>query len=219
MIKVLIIDDQQLLLDLMSHLLEKSEEIDVVASGRDGNQAIGLAEKHHPDVILMDIHMPDCDGIEATKKIKAHNKDIKILILTSSSEDEDVHKALSNGADGYVLKTIGEQELVAVIKSVHADMEVIHRDVRDAALRSRAGAFDNTEEGRHLMIDGVHIALSQRDLDVIRMIVEGKSTKEMAEALFVSEGRLRNIITEIIQKLMCENRTQVAVFALKNNLV
>ncbi len=219
MIKVLIVDDQQLLLDLMNRLLENHQDIEVVATGKDGNQALVLTEQHQPDVVLMDIHMPECSGIEAIKKIKAYQPAIKILVLSSSSDDMDVHEALTNGADGYVLKTIGEQELVSVIKSVYADMEVIHRDVREAAQRSRSGQFDGGTDGKKLVIDGVHIELSERELEVIRMIVDGKSTTEMAEALFISEGRLRNIITEIIQKLMCENRTQVAVFALKNNLV
>lgn len=219
MIKVLIVDDQQLLLDLMSRLLENNPEINVVAKGKDGNEALAMTERYQPDVVLMDIHMPVCDGIEATKKIKAYNSAIRVLVLSSSSDDQDVHQALSSGADGYILKTIGEKELVAVIKSVYADIEVIHKDVRDAAMRSRSGQLNGKTSGRSLVIDGVHVNLSERDLEVIRMIVDGKSTTEMAEALFVSEGRLRNIITEIIQKLMCENRTQVAVFALKHHLV
>lgn len=218
MIKVLIVDDQQLLLDLLGHMLENTDEIQVVARGRDGNQAVALTEEHEPDVILMDIRMPHCDGIDATKRIKEHHKDIKILILTSSSNDQDVHKALSSGADGYVLKTIGEDELIAVIKSVYANMEVIHEDVRGAALRSRMGEFDQ-ESGKTIIIEGVKVKLSERDLTIIKMIIDGKSTTEMAEELFISEGRLRNIITEIIQKLMVDNRTQLAVFALKNNLV
>lgn len=218
MIKVLIVDDQQLLLDLMSHMLSSTDDIEVVACGKDGNQAISLTEKYKPDVILMDIQMPYCDGIEATKRIKKNHKDIKILILSSSSEDQDVHKALSSGADGYVLKTINEEQLIAVIKSIHANMEVIHEDVREAALRSRMGEFSESD-GKTIYIEGVRIEISKRDLEVIQMIVDGKSTSEMAEALFVSEGRLRNIITEIIQKLMVENRTQLAVFALKNDLV
>jgi DNA-binding NarL/FixJ family response regulator len=218
MIKVLIVDDQQLLLDLLNHMLSNAEDIDVVATGRDGNQAIALAEKHQPDVILMDIQMPNCDGIEATKRIKKHHPEIKILILSSSSEDRDVHKALSSGADGYILKTIHEEELFAVITSVYANIEVIHEDVKNAAIRSRMGDFSE-EEGKIVMVEGVKVKLSERDLDIIKMIIEGKSTKEMAAALFVSEGRLRNIITELIQKLMCENRTQLAVYALQNDLV
>jgi DNA-binding NarL/FixJ family response regulator len=218
MIKVLIVDDQQLLLDLLSQMLNTTEDIQVVAIGRDGNQAIALTEEHKPDVILMDIQMPYLDGIQATERIKHHHEETKILMLTSSSEDQDVHRALQGGADGYVLKTIGKEQLISVIKSVHANMEVIHEDVREAALRSRMGQFDEGN-GKKLFVNGINIELSERDLEIIRMIVEGDSTEVMAKKLFVSEGRLRNIITEIIQKLMVENRTQLAVFALKNNLV
>jgi DNA-binding NarL/FixJ family response regulator len=218
MIKVMIVDDQQLLLDLLSHMLSNADDIDVVATGRDGNQAITLDKSRRPDVILMDIQMPNCDGIEATERIKANHPEVKILILSSSSEDLDVHKALQSGADGYILKTIREDELIAVIMSAYANIEVIHEDVRDAALRSRMGDFSD-EDGKTILIEGVKVKLSERDLEIIQMIIDGKSTKEMAEALFVSEGRLRNIITELIQKMMCENRTQVAVFALQNGLV
>jgi DNA-binding NarL/FixJ family response regulator len=218
MIKVLIVDDQQLLLDLLTQMLEETEDIDVVAVGRDGNQALALAQETEPDVILMDIQMPHLDGIQATERIKHHYPETKILILSSSREDQDVHKALQSGADGYVLKTIGKEQLIAVIKSVHANMEVIHEDVREAATLSRMGHFDE-DHGKKLIINGVKIELSERDLEIIRMIIDGKSTGEMAEALFISEGRLRNLITEIIQKLMVENRTQLAVFALKNDLV
>ncbi len=218
MIKVLIVDDQQLLLDLLTQMLESTEDIGVVAVGRDGNQALALTEQHQPDVILMDIQMPHMDGIQATGRIKHHHPEMKILMLTSSRDDQDVHQALQNGADGYVLKTIGKEQLIAVIKSVHANMEVIHEDVREAAALSRMGHFEEGH-GKKLIINGVKIELSERDLEIIQMIVDGKSTQEMAEALFISEGRLRNVITEIIQKLMVENRTQLAVFALKNDLV
>ena len=160
MIKVMIVDDQRLLLDLLSHMLKNTPDIDVVACGKDGFQAIALAQEFQPDVILMDIQMPNCDGIEATRRIKQHHPDMKILILSSSKEDQDVHQALTGGADGYVLKNIGENELVSVIRSVYANMEVLHEDVKSAALRSRMGEFEEGV-GKTIVVEGVRVEIGR----------------------------------------------------------
>ncbi len=218
-IKVLLVDDQELLLDLMNHLLESDSDIEVIACAKDGNEAIELANKLKPDVILMDIKMPNCDGIEATKKIKEADKNNKILILTTSKDEEDVHLALNNGADGYVLKSINENELVLAIKSVYANMEVIHNEVREMAKRSSSKEIYTTTKGKRVMVNDIQVELSNRELEIIKMIVEGRKTSDIAADLFISEGRLRNVITTIISKLMVDDRTQLAVFALKSNLI
>jgi DNA-binding NarL/FixJ family response regulator len=219
MINVLIADDQQLLRDLMKFLLSADSEISVVGCAEDGNQAVEMAENLHPDLILMDIIMPNCNGIEATKIIKQKHRNIKILILTTSDDSEDIHEALKNGADGYVLKNIGDKSLVHSIKSVIADIDVIHRDVNEIIRKKGSRAPYKLMDRTVVMNNGVKIELTERDLKVIGMIVEGKSTNDMSAELFVSEGRMRNIITGIVSKLMMNDRTQVAVFALKNKLI
>lgn len=134
MIKVLIVDDQQLLIYLMKNLLNQNSEIQVIGSASDGNQAIELAQKYKPDLILMDIMMPNCDGIEATKKIKEIDDKVKILVLTSSDNPEDFHNALESGADGYVLKNISGDDLILAIRSVHTNIDVFNSvDVMKAA--------------------------------------------------------------------------------------
>lgn len=217
MIKVLIVDDQQLLLDLLEHMLSSSDEIQVVGKASDGNEACEYAEKLKPDVILMDLLMPNCNGIEATKKIKMTNKEVKILVLTTSTIGEDVKEALASGADGYLLKNVKKEHLFLAIKSVFMNMQIIDHEVSDFTRQS----VTKTEEGKGkvIVIEGNEVALSQRELTIIKMITEGKSTAEMAHAVFVAEGRLRNIITQILSKLMLKDRAQIAVFAIKHRLV
>lgn len=219
MLKVLIADDQHLLLDLMQHMLSDQEDIEVVGTATDGQQVIEMSKQYQPDVVLMDIMMPQLNGIEATKEIKKLDQDVKVLILSSSNREEDVHEAINNGADGYVLKSINEDELVLAVKSVHAHMEVLHHDIRAYAKFALASDINKKNGKKTIIVQGFPVELTRQEIQVIKMIVEGLSTGEMARSIHVSEGRLRNIITDVISKLMLKDRTQVAVFALKNNLV
>lgn len=226
MIKVLIVDDQQLLTDLLHHMLIKCEDIQVIGCAADGLEAIKLAEARKPDVILMDLIMPHCDGIEATRRIKQLDENVKILVLTTSSDEEYVYEALENGASGYVLKSISDEDLVLAIRSVHANLEVFHHAVRTGTGKNTPGAdksmgkrANGSGERSRITVNDCEVDLSERELAVIRMIVEGKEIADMAAALYLSKGRVRNIVTEITGKLMLKDRTQVAVFAMKNKLV
>jgi DNA-binding NarL/FixJ family response regulator len=217
MIRILLVDDQQLLMDLMEHML-RDTDIQVVACAKDGLEAIKLADEFNPDIVLMDIQMPLCNGIEATKIIKEKHINTKVLILTSSSNSEDVHNALDFGADGYILKSISQNELILAIKSVHANLEVIHSSVRGKMNRASSNnVYKNAN--KTIVINGVEVELSKRELKIIEMLVNGKSTLEMAAALFISVGRLRNILSTIIEKMMLKDRAQVVAFAIKNKLI
>jgi DNA-binding NarL/FixJ family response regulator len=216
MIKVLIVDDQQLLLDLIEHMLSSNDAIQVVGKATNGSEACEYASRLKPDVILMDLLMPGCNGIEATKQIKRQNKDVKILVLTTSTLGEDVKEALASGADGYILKSTKKENLVLAIQSVFSNMQVIDQDVSNFAAQPTNGN-DGYRDGI-INVKGHQVKLSERELKIIKMIAEGKTTAEMASSLFVAEGRLRNIITEILSKLMLKDRAQIAVFAIRNNL-
>lgn len=219
-IKVLIVDDQKLLSDLMTSMLATDANIKIVGCAKDGKQALDIVKKESPDVVLMDIMMPDCNGFEATKLIKEHNENIKVLILTSSNNESDVHQALDNGADGYVLKSISKHELLTAINSIHANMEILHNDIKSyAKTRTEKDIASDENSKKIITINDIKVELNKREIDILKMIVDGESTSDMAKKLFVSEGRLRNIITTLISKLMLKDRTQLAVFALKNNLV
>lgn len=218
MIKVLIADDQKLFRDLLEHMLKDSEEIEVLASAVNGNEAVALAVRHQPDVILMDVQMPEMSGIEAAALIKGSAIPSKILMLTVSHDEADVQEALDSGVDGYVLKNVGKDELILAVKSVHSGMEVIQKEVRQFARAGKAKKPDGGRQKTTIRVNDMEVQLSERELLIIRMVVEGKSTAEMARALFVTEGRLRNIITELLLKMMVKDRRQLAVLAIKSGL-
>ena len=217
LLRIIIVDDQLLLLDLLVQMLQNAEDIEIVARAVDGNEAIDAAKRYSPDVILMDVKMPVCDGIEATAKIKDLNEGIKVLLLTSSEERDDVIRALKSGADGYILKSVSKEELLLAIKAVSMNMRIIQHDLRDMLLSSEIGSGGSFTDNM-VIVNDMEVQLTDREVEIIRMIVDGKSIEEMSVGLFLTEGRIRNVITEILSKLMLKDRTQLAVFALRNKI-
>lgn len=219
MIRVLIADDQQLFVELLEIMLQASSDITVVAGANNGLEAFEKVKKYVPDVVLMDIFMPEHDGLEAIREIRKAKLNTKILVLSSSTGQEDVSEAIRQGADGYIPKSIGKEELILAIKTVHMGMEVLHKDIREKARSDTQRTVRRKGDTTIVMIEDFEVELSARDLEIIQMIIDGKTTGEMARELFLAEGRIRNIITELISKLMLKDRTQLAVFAMKNQLV
>ncbi|MCX7708986.1 MAG: response regulator transcription factor [Clostridia bacterium] len=216
--KILITDDQKLLRDCLKHAIENNSDFEVVACAENGEEAVQFCRQHAPDLVLMDIMMPVCDGIEATKQIKALDKNIKVLMLTTSQSNEDVETAIRNGADGYVLKSIGSEELILAVKSVYSGLDIIHKDVYKAATRN-IKSDGQKDTSQSIKVNDVSVVLSPRDIKIIQCIIDGKDTAEIAKELFLTEGRVRNIITEMISKLSLKDRAQLVAFAFKNNLV
>lgn len=216
--KVIIADDQKLLRDCLKHMIHNNSEIEVVACAENGEEAVELSSKTEPDLVLMDVMMPGCDGIEATRRIKEMNKEIKVLMLTTSQSSEDVETAINNGADGYILKNITSEELILAIKSVYSGLDIIHKDVYKATPKNY---YQNAEKElkRNVKVDEVNVTISERDIQIIRLIVEGKDAAEIARELYLTEGRIRNIISEMIAKLSLKDRAQLVAFAFRNNLV
>lgn len=213
MIKVIVVDDQNILKESLKFIIEQDPEIKVVALGENGNEALALCDRYLPDVILMDIKMPICDGITATKLIKSKYPTIKIIILTTFNDDENIKNVLANGADGYVLKDIRSNELIHSIKSVNMGLSIVHKSAYDVVLKQFESASKNPPD------NNVSVHLTDRELSIIRLIVDGKSNREIAATIFISEGTVKNIISAILAKLDLKDRTQLAVFAIKNNLV
>jgi DNA-binding NarL/FixJ family response regulator len=218
MINLLLVDDQILLLDLMEQMLKDSAEIEVVARAAEGSEAVRLAGEYRPDVILMDLLMPGMGGIEATKLIKATNSEIKILVLTTSTEIEDISEALAAGADGYILKSMGRKDLLLSITGVYRNLEIIQGEVSEKMRQQKTSNTFRPDGSRKISVSGITASLTLRELEIIALVVQGKSTAEMAAVLYLSEGRIRNVITEILSKLQLKDRAQLAVFALKNKL-
>lgn len=218
MIRVLIVDDHELFNELLGHMLESVDDIKVIGRLRNGNDAIAAVQQLQPDVIMMDISMPVMNGLEAITRIRAIDKNVKILMLTASNEDEDIDEAIKNGANGYLLKSVTKEQLILGIRSIFSGIEIFKRqdasrnsDQDHVVLRSSSGVVVKVGE--------ISVELNNRELEVIKMIVEGMTVNEIAKVIFVAEGRVRNIITEIIAKLMLRDKTQLAVFAIKNKLV
>ena len=190
MISVLIVDDHQLFIDLLDHMLKKNEEISVEAWAKNGEKGLEMAREYNPDVILMDISMPLCDGMQAANKIREEGIESKIIFLTASQEEDKVTEAFRSGANGYIPKTVKKEELVLAIKCVYSGMDVIHRSVRELALNISPEAYPaddgDDDQGAVVEINQINITLSQRELMIIQMIVEGESTAEMAKKTFLN---------------------------------
>ena len=216
MIKVVIIDDQVILRESLKFIVEQDPEIKVVGLGGNGKEALELCGELVPDVVLMDIMMPICNGVEGTKLIKAKFNKIRVIILTTFNDEENISMAIKNGADGYVLKDIKPDELILAVKSVARGFSIMHHTALDTVAKQIDNDTELTQPKQGLKSD---INLTERELSIIKLIVDGKSNKEIASCIFITEGSVKNIITNILEKLNLKDRTQLAVFAVKNNIV
>ena len=213
-IKVIVADDQPIIREGIKFVIEQDKDIKVTGCAASGREALELCSRFSPDLVLMDLKMPGCDGVEGTRLIKNKYPSIKVIILTTFSEDENIAKALSNGADGYVLKDIKPEGLIMTIKSTLNGLRTVDQYVYDVVLKEF-----NKSDMAYEMPKNLNIILTDRELKIIRMIVFGKSNKEIASSIYLSEGRTKNIITGILKKLKIKDRVQLAIFAAKNNLI
>ena len=209
MIKVIIADDIQILRMGLEVTLAGDDEIKVVGQASNGKEAFEMCVKNSPDVVLMDMRMPQYDGEYGTRQIKAHFPEIKVLVLTTFDDIETAQKAVSCGADGYILKEMEHEKIICAIKTVHSGINVfgasVFSSIRQTMTPSQpsAASFELTERERELMT----------------LICDGCDNKEIAGRLFLAEGTVRNNISRLLEKLELKDRTQLAVFAVKNNLV
>lgn len=218
MTTVMIAEDQKLLRESFKSIIENNSDIKVVACAVNGKEAYDLCKEYKPDVILMDLSMPICNGTEATKLIKSKFPSTKVLILTASNDKTDVTDAIRNGADGYILKDISTEELILSIKSTSLGLGIITKDILSPIVLDMSNESKNSKN-KDIDIYGINISLNERELKIVSMIVDGKDNKEIGASLFIAEGTVKNIITEIISKLQLKDRTQLAVYAVKNGLV
>lgn len=202
-INVIIADDSDFVRDGMRIILSVDEEFRVLGCAKNGKEAVELAIKEKADVILMDIQMPEMDGIEATKEI-VKRKLGKVLILTTFDDDELVDKAIKSGADGYLIKNHTPEQLKQMIKSIYQGVNILDGQVfskfTDSGIKPSSG-FDSS-------------IFTTRELDIIAAIAEGLSNREISEKLFISEGTVKNHISTILEKGGLSHRTQVAVYYL-----
>ncbi len=213
MIKVLIADDQELIRQSLQIVLDSKPDIEVSDVAADGQEVIRCIRKQKPDVILMDIRMPKMDGVQCTKIIKENYPEIKIIILTTFDDDEYVYNALKFGASGYLLKGVSMDELENAIKTVYRGQAMINPDIATKVLKlfSRMAKADYTipvgDKGME--------ELTKTEWKIISQVATGATNKEIAEALSLSDGTVRNYLSTILGKLDLRDRTQLAIWAVQ----
>lgn len=207
-IRVIIADDHVLVREGLRKLLELDHSIEVVTEVGDGQGAINMARKRDVDIILMDINMPGTNGITATQVIKRELPSIKIIALTIY-EDEEVVEMVKAGVSAYVLKDVAGSDLIDTIHKVMNGEIVIHPRVANRLVNELTRTEQETDQ----------VKLTKREKDVLALLVKGNSNKEMAVNMFISEKTVKNHLTSIFRKLGVKDRTQAAVYALKNNIV
>jgi DNA-binding NarL/FixJ family response regulator len=210
-IKILIADDHHVVRRGLVFFLKTQELIEVVGEAGNGKEAVELACNLNPDLILMDLIMPEMDGIQATRIIKAEKPEIKILMLTSFADQEHVIPAIEAGASGYQLKDIQPDELVASIRKIMNGEDQLHPRATSLVLKHLSG--NNRQERKPLD------ELTKREMEVLKEIASGKSNKEIATSLFITEKTVKTHVSNVLAKLELADRTQAALFAVRNRLV
>ncbi len=208
MIKVIIADDQVLLRKSLGRLISIDEEINVVSMAENGREAIEQCEKHRPDIIMMDIEMPRMSGIDALKIIKKKYPNTKVIILTTFDNRENIIASFLAKADGYITKDIGPQELITTIKCVNYGLTVIHKSVKEIMVDK----FEKLANKSKSYTD----VLSIEEIDMIKLIVDGKSNKDIGGVFNYTEGTIKNKVSRIYKKLGISDRLQLAVYAVEN---
>lgn len=200
--KIIIIDDDYLVTTALKTILEASGNVEVLATGSNGEDAIRLYREYHPDIVLTDIQMQTMDGLTATKQIISENNDAKVLLLTTFSDDEYIISALKCGAKGYLLKQEYESILPA-LEAVESGQTVFGTEI----IQKLPNLLQTTPE-----FDYCAYNISEKELEIIELVAQGLSNKEIASELCLSEGTIRNYLSCILEKLNLRDRTQLAVF-------
>lgn len=205
--KILVVDDDALIRDSLKILLGLEKDIEVVGTAINGQEAFELVCHKRPDIVLMDIRMPVMDGVLGTKLIKESFKEVKVVILTTFKDDEYIKEAIKNGAEGYILKNQSSDSIVEGLRAVYKGNTVFEKDVVNII----TSMFDNKKKK-----NPKDFGLTEREVEILTFLSDGLSNKEIAEKMFLSDGTVRNYITILLEKLQLRDRTQLAVFHLKN---
>jgi DNA-binding NarL/FixJ family response regulator len=207
-VRVLIVDDQQLFRLGMRTLLSVQQGIEIVAEARDGQEALKLAALHQPDVVLMDLKMPVLDGVSAIRRLRAEQPSCRVLALTTFDDDDLIFEALRAGAAGYVLKDVSAERLVEAIRAVSRGEHFLQASIVTKVV---AGISRMSDRAPRPSIDA--LGLSEREVEVLRLMAAGASNKQIAIALSIVEGTVKNHVTSILLKLKVQDRTQAALRA------
>ena len=216
MIKILIADDQDLIRESLKIVLDANRDMEVIGLAENGNKVLELMKKNLPDIILMDIRMPELDGVLCTKAVKEKFPDVKIIILTTFDDDEYIYHALKYGASGYLLKGCSVQELTSAIYTVMSGNSILNHNVTTKVVK----LFNQMAQTNFTIeVDEKSVGeLTRTERNIAHLVGNGLSNKEIAEKLFLSEGTVRNALSSALSKLNLRDRTQLAIWAVQTGL-
>ena len=208
-IRLLLVDDQRLMRDGLRTLLELELDFEVVGEAENGAQALDCYRQHSPDVVLMDIRMPVMDGVESTRRLQESDPNSKIIILTTFDDNEYVFEGLRAGALGYLLKDVSGDELADAIRKVAAGGSMIEPSVARKVVAEFARLAPPSPTVKEQLVE----PLSEREIEILKLVSQGLTNKEIAARLFLAEGTVKNYVTSILQKIDVRDRTQAAIRA------
>lgn len=221
-IRIVLIDDHKLFREGVKRILDFEPSFKTVAEGEDGSEAARLVKQHKPDVVLMDINMPNMNGVQATRDLVRFFPDARVIILSIHDDESYVTHALQTGAQGYLLKEMDSDSLIDAIKVVHDGGSYLHpkvthnlvQEYRRLSRENITGVSENKVE----YIKPLHL-LTKRESQVLQLLADGKSNRAVAESLYISEKTVKNHVSNILQKMNCTDRTQAVVAAIKKGWV
>ena len=211
MLKILLVDDHEVVRLGLKSLISRYPQFEVVAEAENASEAIKKASLHKPDVVVMDIRLPGKSGIEATREILRLNPDTKVIMLTSYAEEELLFEAITAGASGYVLKQIGSGELIHALEAIGKGEALL-----DPALTQRV--FDKVREASRKAEEEAFGTLTDQELRILFLVAKGKTNKEIADKIFLSEKTVRNYVSSIFSKLNLSTRAQAAAYAVTHHV-
>jgi len=212
-VRVLVVDDQQLIRDGIASMLDIQDGVAVVGTAKNGQDAMEQAASLKPDIVLMDIHMPVMDGITATEKMRHQFPDSQVVMLTTFDDESYIIRSLQAGACGYLLKDIPVDDLAQAVKLAHAGVYQLAPEIAGKLV----GNLKASNQSR--VIKSSEIDLTKRELEVLGLIAGGATNREIAEQLFVSEGTVKNHVSNILSRLGLRDRMQAAIFAIEHGLI
>lgn len=232
LIDVLIVDDQAIIREGLSLMMSLYDDINICGECIDGQEAVEFVTQSKVDVVLIDIRMPNMNGVEATKIIKEKHEEIRVLVLTTFKEDEYVFQALKNGADGYMLKDSKSEDIVNAIRTVYKGQTLLQPEIASIVVKAFSSMYDENDTkkkesqqtkedvNKKIRIEGDYGRLTERETEIAYLVAEGYSNKEIAQKLFISEGTVKNHLSKSLSKIGVRDRTQLTVYIgkLKNDM-
>ncbi|MCC5893299.1 response regulator transcription factor [Exiguobacterium sp.] len=222
--RIAIVDDHELFREGLKRIFDLEDEFHVVAEGRTGLDAIRIANEHNPEILILDINMPDLNGIEATKQLSLLSPDTRVLILSIHDDESYITHALEAGASGFLLKEVASTELISAVRSVAKDGAYLHPKVTTNVLKEYRRLLQIKEEhaGRNVenrTDDPVYQLLSRREVEVLHLLADGRSNRDISDMLFISEKTVKNHVSSVLRKMDVNDRTQAVVDAIRRGWV